>query len=1667
MAKKKPSHRFGGRATAGGVGYEGHLAAWLGVKMLHGQRSLVWPGIHGGNIEAISLQTPTAVDDVVVDLTGVVGVKAAHISAKDRAKAIPLTTASEAFTDPMLAFVTQYDATDGKVRLVWAVPTSAGTKVTRHLLNALESFRRDAGDQPLQQFIKGRIKDEADALRAVLKIVKPAWKKTTGSKPTDQQLKDFLRAMFVEVLEFEHGKAHDQTAEAEVRAHLSANPADSGKIWRKIDGLFTDANRRGLRVTADSLRRHLKTEGLQLLAPPDYAEDLKLLGEITDRSNARLAEHCRLPFGPDAKDQVVVDRPVELAALRGGVKGGHLLVTGEPGGGKSGLLHALVEALRAEGTPCVTLLAEEVYHPSLRNVGNLQHSLDEVLTSWPDGTRGVLITDALDAVRDVDTQQRVRALLQTIQRGVSGWTVVASVREFDLKNGRELRETFPGEGVAGFAAGDFKGVAHFDVPRFSEAQVDSLVALRPEIGPFVASARANPKSADLHRSPFYLRLAATLLKNHVPPQRLADWTSPAVLLREFWHDRVQSGGGANARRRVLRRICEAMVTRRSTEISEKELVLDDEEAKAVNDLRSRGILQGPNLQFATLVNTDQLSFVHHLLHDYAIARAYIPEVAEPFTQFVIQHPLLPVLYRQSFVFALEELWDADPAHAAFWSVTLRLEGEPTLHAISRLLAPNLAARRVRSSVDLDGLRAAIIDAKVGDEPGPKALVHLTSGLQDAAPSLIRDGAEAWCEFVGQLSGLLATSAFLEWPLAQLIARLREAGCGSTSSQAKALNVAGRNLLAVHVAKPVEKGWGHASRVGVAAISATFGSAPSESEAALLALLTPARLASFPQADLDALIDNLDALPPPGGEVVRRVYAAAFGDQPAPGSWLNMGPVTLPMSFQTSDNWNQLHYRLSLHYQKNSDADPALLTEAAHHAWSSVTRNKGRGRTPDAPAANVTFRGKVCAIPADHSHIGGRDFHHHEDQILHGFEQYLRRWAAASNSAKLNAALDRFSALNPPALMWTILLEAGAKHPATLGLLLVDLLDTSAFLTHYDLLYAAADLLGALHQHGDRAMRERLENIVLTLPQHAPIQADETRDPPPDWLEAAQDRALAHLQEGNLVVPEVQVLWRARSAAGALQAADAQAVQFRSLSQELTPRDLIEPAGVDLKRGPNEALFKLRQQLEALIPTAKVPFNAKTFAKSWPLLVSAEAAVRRHQKAEPKSTQSLWGALVMLCEQLTFHAKWRKGDSRWAFIRKILLRAARDPRPERAENDSNQEGPSHGSPAPRVETAQGLPNLVYRLQRADAQVASELERLAKDFSKSVRWHVALRLAVLEASAPALMWKLFDRMIGAETRYPVMESLASSLARLWSRHPAEVIKRLALLARKAARAPADHNVHDALAAAHFYEFLRTGRKECGTYIQNLVNHVNRPAAGNALMRLLAESRSSRLFVQGIPEMPSQREDEIRAKVWAFANGVLDAAQARIAPVRAEMARLEAAKAPLSPQTDKLVAAHKQLSVVIHEVAEQLYFACGATAKEDGRGGDMLSVPQTKRFWQEARPLLAKLAEEMHPQSSSYLIKTLHHLLPHNPGEIFLLVAKSLSSSRIAGIQFDQLVASEIVELVKLALADHRVIFRSVPGQANPCLDALLEVLDQFVEAGWPEARKLTHRLEEIHR
>src|SRR6266700_197128 len=263
------SHGFGGRATARGVAYEFRIAALIATRMLAGDRCAAWSGISGADIAAITMQSPEPVDDVVVSLRGKPeGVVV--MSAKDRARRMPLTAKSPAFADTVDAFVRQYlrlpAVARAKSRLVWAVPSSAGISVTRDLAVVLDTLRDDDGSR-LSGFLRGRQVRERKAITALMAQVKRVWKKQSGKLPSSDEL-------------------HER--------------------------FFERADQRGVRVTASSLRRALVADGLKLKSPPDYADDIALMGALTARNMSRLRDHTVLRFGAKTEDEVHIARPEEL-----------------------------------------------------------------------------------------------------------------------------------------------------------------------------------------------------------------------------------------------------------------------------------------------------------------------------------------------------------------------------------------------------------------------------------------------------------------------------------------------------------------------------------------------------------------------------------------------------------------------------------------------------------------------------------------------------------------------------------------------------------------------------------------------------------------------------------------------------------------------------------------------------------------------------------------------------------------------------------------------------------------------------------------------------------------------------------------------------------------------------------------------------------------------------------------------------------------------------------------------------------------------------------------------------------------------------------------------------------------------------------------------------------
>jgi hypothetical protein len=86
-----------------------------------------------------------------------------------------------------------------------------------------------------------------------------------------------------------------------------------------------------------------------------------------------------------------------------------------------------------------------------------------------------------------------------------------------------------------------------------------------------------------------------------------------------------------------------------------------------------------------------------------------------------------------------------------------------------------------------------------------------------------------------------------------------------------------------------------------------------------------------------------------------------------------------------------------------------------------------------------------------------------------------------------------------------------------------------------------------------------------------------------------------------------------------------------------------------------------------------------------------------------------------------------------------------------------------------------------------------------------------------------------------------------------------------------------------------------------------------------------------------------------------------------------------------------------------------------------------------------------------------------VPIDPASVFLLIGNSVLAGRLWSYHFEDLAVELVVRIIRTYIAEHRSIFEKNPD----CLRVLRELLDLFITAGWPSARIVSYRVDEIFR
>lgn len=421
---------------------------------------------------------------------------------------------------------------------------------------------------------------------------------------------------------------------------------------------------RGLSFDITAIRLRLHNAGIRLRDIPELGPDLRELDAESGRTLTAFHHHHRLQLGK----RFTLDRPIlhEVVSL---AANGSLLIVGEPGTGKTGVLMSLARQLKESGRR-VWFLSIDRYSgeslPCLEKELNLKHRLTDLFGFASEGVRSVLLLDGLDAARDRAKQATWRDLVAEAQsRGIP---VIATIRLFDIRHSKSWQELFkrPTAEGASLDEVELKNVRFLKVDELSDVELDKALLEFPKVGRLSETQSA---IRDLARNLFNLNLLCDLAKEGMPHNPVR---TQLDLLDAWWEKRASETIGEEIEG-TLSKLVERMVSARALQAGTNGL-----EPYSVFRAQSVGLIRAIPARPGYLPD-ESVEFAHNLLFDYAGYRCFLKPKRDELISLLSMAESWGLFLRPSLAHFYTWLWDK--ARGDFWERAFELQSSsvPIVH----------------------------------------------------------------------------------------------------------------------------------------------------------------------------------------------------------------------------------------------------------------------------------------------------------------------------------------------------------------------------------------------------------------------------------------------------------------------------------------------------------------------------------------------------------------------------------------------------------------------------------------------------------------------------------------------------------------------------------------------------------------------------------------------------------------------------------------------------------------------------------------------------------------------------------------------------------------------------------------------------------------------------
>lgn len=1611
--KKKLLATGGGNATASGVSFQASVAAYFASHGLAEVPLDARLGLGAARPVGFRFETEAPVDDVLISLDtgGWAFVQAKNSLTNSAALTSELGKTCDEFVRLWEAASTKTGShgwdrplSAGIDAMVIAVgPTTSGT-IKFHLARALD-IARDGSSATLSR-------DQANALDSFRKLMGKALA-ARDSAIAGVDPNAILK--FVHILDFDFGGPHRTTAET-VLANALTNrlsaPASLAVLEKECERRM--AARNGISLAG--LRSELARDGVPISVPPDYRSDIAALTDRTSRVAGALRDFGRTQVsGTD----ITISRTCTAACVTA-AKEGSLVVVGDPGAGKSAVVNETARQLGAEGSDVVLLAVDRLQVESVEGLSaalGISHPFADVLANWPGSGPAYLILDALDACRFGRSEALFRNVMQEVLDLDEGrWRIVASIRTFDLIVGQEFGRLFRGVPPSPeFTDLRFQAARHIRVPEWSDTEFEELLTKIPPLR--VGIDNGGPKFAELARVPFNTRLLADLLAAGVAPEQLRNLGSQVQLLEMYWNERVRPLGLPVEE--CLGNTVKAMIDRGRMEATR--IAAGAGTGNALDQLLQRGVLIS--------VNGDrEVAFRHHILFDYVASRTVVDLDAAAKTDELLKQSGASLLLAPALSFALQHLWETSgPGRDRFWQAIAELAGDVAADPIARSVAARVGCDLPLEADDTAGFVRMMAQPNAS-ETAFCAFRHIVGALSVRLEDEVGVPPAPWCSIAESAVPFVAKIA---WPLRTLIHNLidratdpdlrRQVGVAARAVMDYAFDARSGEML-----MPLAIGF----------VAKTFGTDPAASRQLVARLLEPGRMKEHAANDMHWLANDVGGIAAHDTDLVVQIYDRVFSHTIEEDDPTNLGnSKILALTSNRRQDFEMSQWALKEAFPNFAEQHPLAAAEVAIKVSHSHIRNEHELSEP-VETQTMTIGIQVGRVIQDYSYIWAAEHQaeHSENavQVIDGFVEMLKN---ASDTDAI-AIADRLIAENEHGWLWNRLLKVANARGGALGAKLWPWAAQIELLRSVDTMKPAIDLLASQYSQRSSIERQEVEEQVraATFP---------AANKPTDAALYFRRKVFSAIGRDALKTQAAKDVVDKAIATGTVVTNYEDHSFYDPGLIEREEHGWLSAKGVDVAVEPNASILAAVTVCENIL--SKEPPD--TEVRLTAVLTLRDRLISGSPAAHSLVAAHGWERVAWTIERTT--VDWAVVSGLRASQRTEIEHLLKSLIPALASLSTQYEDIVKRA---RENTAGAIMNIVRSAPEVAARYADEIRAFAADKSPDVRCEISRRIGYLWNADKTLLWDLANGLAERETNPSVLVQLVNFLIRASNHEP----DRTVALTQKVMQ-------RDNIEKSEGRDVLHEG---IGTLIFHLWTHHAKTVARETIDRWLvdrvtfkAELQHGAFSIRGGLVLGYDNDDaldqETRSRCQELAFEIIDQATHGLE----EFIALDHAD-----QSDDRRAEATGDAGLLDTMSDQFFFAVGASEIRKGEEPRALGeFDYRKRYLADNERTFRRVGDAGTPKTIHYLLQLLDFLAPGDPTMVFDLTSHALlKAGKLHGYQFESLGADQFVNMIGRTIADHREIFDD-----PACRLALVEVLEVFVDAGWPAARRFLYRLPEALR